>query len=102
MAELTVDMEMISNSSRAGLCKRIIIPLLACLSTNAIVTPVFAAVPELFDIRRDATVAAVEQVMPSVVNIATKNIVQVRDPFEEVYRQFWGRRQSDSDFSYSL
>lgn len=102
MAEWTVDMEMISTSSRVDLCKRMFIPLLACLSTNAIETPVFAAVPESFDIRRDATVEAVEQVMPSVVNIATKNMVPVRDPFDEVYRQFWGRRQSDSDFSYSL
>src|ERR1017187_2795964 len=102
MAEWTVDMEMISTSSRVDLCKRMFIPLLACLSTNAIETPVFAAVPESFDIRRDATVEAVEQVMPSVVNIATKNMVPVRDPFDEVYRQFWGRRQTDSDFSYSL
>jgi serine protease Do len=99
MAELTVDMEMISTSSRVGLCQRVFFPLLACLFTDAMVTSLFAAVPESFDIRRDATVLAVEQVMPSVVNIATKNIVQVRDPFEEFYRQFWGRRSADSDYS---
>ena len=41
------------------------------------------------DIRRDATVMAVEKVMPSVVNIATETIIRVRDPIEEFFRQFW-------------
>jgi S1-C subfamily serine protease len=41
------------------------------------------------DVRRDATVEAVEKVMPSVVNIATETIIRVRDPFEEWFRQFW-------------
>jgi S1-C subfamily serine protease len=40
------------------------------------------------DIRRDATVLAVEKAMPSVVNIATETIIHVRDPFEEIFRQF--------------
>jgi serine protease Do len=40
------------------------------------------------DVRRDATVLAVEKVMPSVVNIATETIIHVRDPFEEFFRQF--------------
>src|SRR4051812_32911282 len=40
-----------------------------------------AAGAEETDIRRDATVNAVEQVMPSVVNIATKGKHTVRDPF---------------------
>lgn len=39
------------------------------------------------DIRRDATVTAIEQVMPSVVNIATKGREPVRDPFEQFQRQ---------------
>ncbi len=54
---------------------------------------------EANDVRRDATVAAVEKVMPSVVNIATKTMVRVRDPFEEIYRQFFDqyyRRQQPS------
>jgi len=51
------------------------------------------------DIRRDATVVAVEKVMPSVVNIATKNILPVRDPFEEFYRQFYGRKSDDTPYS---
>lgn len=40
---------------------------------------------EGFDIRRDATVSAVEQVMPSVVNIATKSIVPIRDVFDQFF-----------------
>ncbi|HZV34361.1 MAG TPA: trypsin-like peptidase domain-containing protein [Verrucomicrobiae bacterium] len=47
-----------------------------------------AASDEL-DIRRDATVEAVERVMPSVVNIATETIIQIRDPFEDLLRQFF-------------
>jgi serine protease Do len=42
---------------------------------------------ELPDIRRDAAVVAIEQVMPSVVNIATRTLVPVRDEFEAFYRQ---------------
>jgi S1-C subfamily serine protease len=47
------------------------------------------------DIRRDATVAAVELVMPSVVNIATKIIVPVSNPIEQASRRFWGQRSFD-------
>ena len=56
------------------------------------------------DIRRDATVLAVEKVMPSVVNIATETIIHVRDPFEEFFRQFWGpyHRQQPPNSQYSL
>ena len=50
------------------------------------------------DIRRDASVLAVEKVMPSVVNIATETIIHVRDPFEEFFRQFYHRPQAQ----YSL
>lgn len=61
------------------------------------------AVPDDKDVRRDATVVAVEKVMPSVVNIATKTIVRVRDPFEGVFRQFldqyYPRQQSYSQVS---
>jgi serine protease Do len=49
------------------------------------------------DIRRDATVEAIERVMPSVVNIATETIINVRDPFEDMIRQFFDpyhRRQA--------
>jgi S1-C subfamily serine protease len=46
--------------------------------------------PEL-DIRRDATVAAVEEVMPSVVNIATETIIEYEDFYQRLFRDFFGR-----------
>ena len=56
------------------------------------------------DLRRDATVEAVEQAMPSVVNIATETIVEYNDPFEQMLRDFWRpyyRRRSPNT-QYSL
>jgi S1-C subfamily serine protease len=46
--------------------------------------------PAAADIRRDATVAAIERVMPSVVNIATSRIVEYHDFYDELRRQFFG------------
>ena len=56
------------------------------------------------DIRRDATVAAVEKAMPSVVNIATETVVQVSDPLEEMFRDFFDRyyRRQPPGAQYSL
>jgi serine protease Do len=56
------------------------------------------------DVRRDATVAAVERVLPCVVNIATETIIHIRDPFEEFFRQFWDpyHRQQPPNSQYSL
>src|SRR5439155_7457596 len=63
--------------------------------------PAYGAVEA--DARRDATVDAVERVMPSVVNIGTETIVESNDPFEQMLREFWGpyyrRRQPDAHFS---
>jgi serine protease Do len=54
------------------------------------------------DPRRDRVVEAVERVMPSVVNVATEEIVQFRDPFEDLFRDFWmpyyRRRPQDTLF----
>jgi S1-C subfamily serine protease len=44
------------------------------------------------DIRRDATVIATEKVMPCVVNIATENIIEYHDWYEDLLRQFYGWR----------
>lgn len=45
------------------------------------------------DIRRDATVVAIEQALPCVVNIATRRIVErVGDPYLEILRRFYGQR----------
>ncbi len=43
------------------------------------------------DIRRDAIVQVVEEDMPSVVNVATETIVETHDPFDELFRRFYGR-----------
>jgi len=55
-------------------------------------------------VRRDAVVAAVEHVMPSVVNIGTETIIRVRDPFEDFFRDFWNpyHRQAQPEPRYSL
>jgi len=58
---------------------KLLLSLLVCFS--------LAAGAQETDIRRDATVNAVEQVMPSVVNIATKSQRPVRDIFDQFQRQ---------------
>lgn len=52
------------------------------------------------DIRRDATVMAVEKVMPSVVNISTLTVERA-DPYEQMLREFfgYGRRAPDTPYS---
>ena len=42
------------------------------------------------DIRRDSTVAAIEKVLPSVVNIATETVVEYHDFYETLLREFYG------------
>jgi S1-C subfamily serine protease len=55
------------------------------------------------DVRRDAAVLAVERVMPSVVNIQTKTIVERRGFYDDLLREFYGsfyrRRPPDTQFS---
>ena len=62
--------------------------------------PLQAAEP---DARRDATVEAVKKVMPSVVNIATEEVVPIRDPMENLFREFFDpyyrHRQPNTQFS---
>jgi serine protease Do len=50
------------------------------------------------DVRRDATVMAVEEVMPSVVNIATTTVV--RNPYADGWDPFYG--QQDRSLYHSL
>ena len=57
----------------------LLVPLFLSASAKA------ATVPES---RRDATVVAVERVMPAVVNIATASIIRT-DPLDELRRQFF-------------
>ncbi len=50
-----------------------------------------STVSQVADVRRDATVAAIEQALPSVVNIATTTIVErAGDPAQEMLRRFFG------------
>jgi serine protease Do len=61
-----------------------------------------AQAPEV-DIRRSLTVRAVEAVMPSVVNIRTESYVEVRDPYDEMFQQYFGvRRQPQLQQQQSL
>lgn len=46
--------------------------------------------PGTNDIRRDATVNAIEQVLPCVVNIATESVVEYHDFYDALLRQFYG------------
>ena len=48
------------------------------------------------DVRRDATVIAVERVMPSVVNIATRTWVNSETASERMLREFYGYRKEPS------
>src|SRR3989442_4149076 len=41
------------------------------------------------DIRRDVTVEAVQRAMPCVVNVATEEVVPIRDPLENLLRDFF-------------
>jgi S1-C subfamily serine protease len=64
--------------------------LAACVLTLS--APAGAPVSSEVDIRHDATVDAVKRVLPCVVNIGTETVVEVNDPFEELFRQFYGPR----------
>jgi S1-C subfamily serine protease len=61
--------------------------LAAMVGSLLLLTPTRAAE---VDIRRDAVVEVVEKVMPCVVNIGTETVVEVRDPFEQMFKDFFG------------
>ena len=56
-----------------------------------ILFPLLAAAAQVptTDVRRDSVVDAVQRVMPAVVNIATESVLQVRDPIENLFREFF-------------
>jgi serine protease Do len=76
---------------------------LACLGFTTLAGWSHAETPPA-DPRRDATVETVARVMPSVVNIATETLVEVRDPFEAMLRDYWGPyyRRRPPTATYSL
>ncbi len=56
------------------------------------------------DIRRDATVEAVQRILPAVVNIRTETIIERHDPFEQLFQGLWGPsfRRNGPETTYSL
>jgi len=67
--------------------------LLGCMALRLTIAPpshaATVSTPTAADVRRDATVAAVERVMPAVVNIATETLVEINDPLEDLFREFF-------------
>lgn len=45
------------------------------------------------DVRRDATVEAIEKVLPSVVNLATSKIVFVADGYDPAFQRYYGHQE---------
>ena len=71
-------------------------------SSNPVASPVAPTTSESVDIRRDATVAAIEKVMPAVVNISTKvRSSRLDDPIEKWLSEFFGHRQRSTLKEYS-
>jgi S1-C subfamily serine protease len=56
------------------------------------------------DIRRDATVIAIEKVLPSVVNIATETVLEYHEWYDTMLREFygWSRTPVHQEKSVSL
>lgn len=78
--------------------------LLATGTVGRLAAAASATAPAGPDVRRDAAVLAVEKVLPSVVNIRTETIIERRDPFESLLREFWGPyyRRPGLEKTYSL
>src|SRR3954468_21370930 len=79
---------------RSRLSWNLLAALTAVFALEGLVLSAVAADEE--DIRRDATVRTIEQVMPSVVNIATESVVPIKDPFEAMFRRFYGQQPTDT------
>jgi serine protease Do len=89
-------------ASRSGRCAAIALLAYAGFGANTWAAASGPAVEER-DIRRDATVEAVQRVMPAVVNIATEEIVTTREPLDNLFREFFDpyyrRRQPNTQYS---
>ncbi len=77
--------------SAAALSLAAVLALALAVSVRAVEPDAAPGAP--LDIRRDATVAAVERVMPSVVNIASRTWVSAETPYERRLREFYGYRK---------
>ncbi len=74
----------------AGVWKKTLSVAVALQIALVSTVPVGAVQADMPDIRRDATVLAIEQGMPSVVNIATATVVEYHDFYENLMREFYG------------
>ena len=64
-----------------------------------------ASTPSAPDIRKDATVLAVDRVIPAVVNVGTETLVQSsRSPLDDMFREFFDpyNRGREEETSYSV
>ncbi len=89
---MIVKSNVIKATSRSGLLSHRaaqVVPRVVLLSFILSLAPIRGAEP---DIRRDAAVAAIEQVMPSVVNIATETVIEYHDWYDALLRDFYGWR----------
>jgi S1-C subfamily serine protease len=66
--------------------------LLALLAASGLTANFSPLAAQETDIRRDATVEAIEKVTPSVVNIATARVVEYNDFYQDLLREFYGWR----------
>ena len=78
-------------------------PSAALLAAWLLAVPAVSPAAEA-DVRRDATVEAVQKVMPCVVNVATETIVARHDPLENLFREFFDpyHRRRPPNTQYSL
>ncbi|MBM3844942.1 MAG: PDZ domain-containing protein [Verrucomicrobia bacterium] len=76
----------------------------AWTATPPATLPSSSAGPSENDIRRDATVRAVESVMPAVVNISTETVVTSRGSIDELFREFFDPyyREREAESGYSV
>lgn len=83
-------------ANQRGLC------LAVCLATATLhaAEPPRRTAESSRDVRRDATVAAVEKVLPAVVNIGTLSVGRA-DPYEQALSEFFGYRRRAPDTLYS-
>ena len=79
----------LENKKLSGCCW-LAVALLAGWSGGG-VAPAVSRVEE-GDVRHDATVLATEKVLPCVVNIATSELVEYRDFYQQLLQDFYGQR----------
>src|SRR5258708_18902247 len=78
-------------SALIGACRRGTASLSILLALGLLFRGSFASATSAeADIRRDATVVAVEKVLPSVVNIATETVIEYHEWYDTMLRQFYG------------